>query len=84
MQQALSMVSTIEYRLETAGLEAKGKLNSWMEGGFEHAGLLDGIQLLLAKIEGERLSIEEDIHDLIMQTGSPRDVIMRVCMSSMD
>ena len=71
------MLSTIEERLAEAGLEAKGKLNSWLEGGFEHSGLVQGVKLLLARVQS-RSQNTNDLRDVMQQAGSPRDLLMRV------
>ena len=77
MQQALTMMAGIEERLAEAGLEAKGKLNSWLEGGFEHLGLVQGIEHFLERVESGKQNVE-DLRDVIKQAGSVRDVLMRV------
>ena len=77
MQQALAVLSEIEEKLAEAGNEIKGKLDSWLEGGFEHLGLVQGVEHLLDRIDETKQSAD-DVRDVISKIGSPRDVILRV------
>ena len=77
MKEALGVLSRLEEFLSEANLEAKGKVNSWMEGGFEHTGLMQGVELLIKSLQNKHQSPDK-IRENIRHVGSPRDAIVRV------
>ena len=67
----------MKQKLSEANLDVKGKLSSWMEGGFEHTGLVQGVQNLLQLIGGSSDGSGK-IQEVIANLGSPRDFLKTV------
>ena len=68
---AIVVFNRLQQRLKEAGLDVKGKLSSWMEGGADHAGLIKGLSLLIDKMQ----SITLELPDV---ASSPRDKLIEV------
>ena len=77
MRLALVSFERIQERLSEFSLDVKGKLNSWMEGGLEHSGLVQGVKLMLEKLDQARPSLQNP-RELTGGTGSPRETLIRV------
>ena len=61
----------LQQRLNAAGLDVKGKLNSWMAGGADHAGLIKGLTMLIDKMHNMTLELPDF-------ASSPRDKLVEV------
>ena len=68
---AMVVFNRLQQRLKEAGLDVKGKLSSWMEGGADHAGLIKSLSLLIDKMQNMTLELPDF-------ASSPRDKLIEV------
>ena len=80
MRLALVTFERIQERLSEASLDVKGKVNSWMEGGLEHSGLVQGVKLMLEKLSKLSRTYDnwDNAKEIISTSGSPREQLIRV------
>ena len=80
MRLALVTFERIQERLSEASLDVKGKVNSWMEGGLEHSGLVQGVKLMLEKLNKLSRTYDnwDNAKEIISTSGSPREQLVRV------
>ena len=77
MRLALLTFERIRERLSESSQDVKGKLNSWMEGGLEHMGLMQGVKMMLEEL-AQALPNLQNPHEITASTGSPREKLVRV------